>query len=136
MQCFLGVLTVCLDDPGTVQPFAHRPDEERGMRKCENRPVEAEFVVERGCENEHVGRQHAAGMIRHQQGATRRRDAIEAVYLRPEVLLDDRADPFLDLLGEGGIPLGGLVPTDGVNVLVAHSFPCVLLFEPHTQGGR
>ena len=136
MQGLLGVLPVSLDHSHAMQPIAHRPDEERGVRKREHRAVEAELVIEGGCEHEHIGGEHPSGVVRHEQRAARRRNGLEPAYLRPEIALDDGADPLLDLLGECGIPLGGLFAADGVNVFVAHSFPYVLLFATHTHSGR
>jgi hypothetical protein len=105
-----------------------------------DRAVKAELVIERRGEDEHVGGEHATGMVGHQQRAARGRDGIQPLDLGPEVPLDQWADEVLDLLGEAGVPLGGLAladPLDVPDALVAHVFPlCVLACLIPKVGGE
>ena len=97
------------------------------MREGVDRAVEAELVVERGNEDEHVWREHATGMVGHQQRAACGRYGVQPLDLRTEIPLDQWADHVLDLLSERGVPLGGFFLADLLDAFVAHMFPlCVL----------
>ncbi len=107
-QRLRGVLAARLDDAGAAQPITDIGDEDAVVGQCVERPVEAELLIERGGEDQHVGSEHAAGMVRHDERATGRRHRLQVAHFGAEVPLDDRAHPVRDLPGEPGIPLGDL----------------------------
>lgn len=82
------------------------------------RPVVAEGLVEGRREDQHVGGQHAAGMVGDDQCSADGGHIREILDVRPEIAGDDRPDQLADAARDRRIPLRDLA------VLVAHGTPC------------
>ena len=110
-----------MDSAQPAQIFAHRRDEHAVVGERIQRAVVPELLVEGGQQDERIGREHAAGMIRHQQHAASGREGVQAADLGAEPSSEHRCDHTDDPLGEDGVPLGELWLVDFV---VAHVRPC------------
>ena len=130
-QRLRGVLAARLDDASTAQPITDIGDEDAVMGQRVQRPVEAELLVEGRGEDQHIGSEHAARVVRHHQRATGGRHRVEVAHFGAEVPLDDRAHHVRDLPGESGIPLGDLWFIRSV----AHVIPVPPASAPRTEYG-
>ncbi|COW97128.1 Uncharacterised protein [Mycobacterium tuberculosis] len=68
------------------------------MAERVDRSVVAELVVEVDAEDRHVHREHATGVVGHDQCATRR-EGVQAMHLRPVVGLQDWTQHTYQALG-------------------------------------